>query len=131
MYTKKDLINDFEKFTEYVDSLREIERRRFFEPISDGKWSIGEIISHISFWDKYIREETLPCMKLNAVIESIDFDTLNNQAADYALSGVSQQHILDKQIAERTKLVSVLREKEEEAFFKPLDRKSTRLNSSH
>ncbi len=89
----------------------------FFEPIATGKWSTATIISHLSFWDKYIREVTLPQMKLNAVIESIDFDILNKQAADYALSGVSQHHLLHKQLEERTQLVSDLRKKDEEEFF--------------
>lgn len=70
---------------------------------------VTEIISHISFGDKYIREEMLLQMKSNAVIKSVDFDTLNNQAANYALSGVSQEHLLEKQLEEKTQLVSVLR----------------------
>ncbi|WP_164669675.1 DinB family protein [Virgibacillus doumboii] len=117
MYTTEDLINDFENFNFYVESLKLMEETLFFEPIAEGKWSTAEIISHISFWDKYIREETLPLMKLNAVIESIDFDTLNKQAANHALSGVSQQHLLGKQLEERTQLVFDLRKKNEEDFF--------------
>lgn len=84
-----------------MDALKTMEKTVFFHPIAEGKWSTAEIISHISFWDQYIREETLPQMKKDAVIESIDFDTLNNQAADYALSGVSQQHLIHKQLKER------------------------------
>ena len=117
MYTKDDLIHDFENFNCYVTSLKTMEETVFFEPIAEGKWSTAEIISHISFWDKYIREETLPQMKINAVIESIDFDILNNQAANYALSGVSKLHLLHKQLEERTLLVSELRKKNEEEFF--------------
>lgn len=117
MYTTEELINDCEKFNHFVNSLGKMEETLFFEPIAEGKWSVAEIISHISFWDKYIREEMLPRMKLNAAIESIDFETLNNQAANYALSNVSQQHILDKQLEERIHLVSDLRKKNEEEFF--------------
>lgn len=117
MYSTKDLINDFENFNLYVNSLKTMEVSLFFKPIAEGKWSSAEIISHISFWDTYIREETLPQMKSNAAIESIDFDTLNNLAADYALSGVSQQHLLDKQLEARTQLVSDLKKKIEEEFF--------------
>lgn len=117
MYTTKDLIHDFENFNLYVHGLKTMEEALFFEPIAKEKWSTAEMISHISFWDQYIREEMLPQMKLNAVIESIDIETLNKQAADYALSGVSQQHLLEKQLTERTQLVSDLRKKNEEEFF--------------
>ncbi|WP_416150263.1 DinB family protein [Salipaludibacillus sp. HK11] len=117
MYTIQDLINDFDNFKLYVNSLRTMEENLFSEPIAEGKWSTAEIISHISFWDKYIREETLPKMKMNAVIESIDFDTLNKQAEKYALSGVSQQHLLEEQLEERTQLVSELRKKIRKIFW--------------
>ncbi|UJL46111.1 DinB family protein [Virgibacillus sp. NKC19-16] len=117
MYTTEVLINDFENFNLYVNSLKTMEEPLFFEPIAEGKWSTVEIISHISFWDTYIRVETLPQMKSNAAIQSIDFDTLNNQAANYALSGVSQQHLLEKQLKARKQLVSALRKKKEEEFF--------------
>lgn len=56
-------------------------------------------------------------MKANASIESIDFDTLNNQASRYALFGVSQQHLLDKQRKARTQLVSDLKMRTEENLF--------------
>ncbi|WP_117170278.1 DinB family protein [Paraliobacillus sediminis] len=117
MYTTEDLINDFESFNLYVSSLKAIKESLFFEPIAEGKWSIAEIFSHLSFWDRYIREETLPQMKTNAVIESIDFETLNKQATKYALSGVSQQHLLQQKLEERTRLASELRKKDEEEFF--------------
>ncbi|MFA1820221.1 hypothetical protein ACDX78_08550 [Virgibacillus oceani] len=96
MYTTQDLINDFEKFNHFVSSLKTMEEPLFFQPIAKGKWATAEIISHMSCWDKYIREEMLPQMKLDAVIESIDIETLNKQAADYALSGVSHQELLQK-----------------------------------
>jgi hypothetical protein len=93
-----------------------MEETLFFHPIAEGKWSTAEIISHISFWDKYIREEMLPQMKKDAVIDSIDIEVLNKQAANYAISGVSKQHLLHKQLEERKQLVSTLKKKSEEEF---------------
>lgn len=117
MYTTENLLKDLGNFNDYVNALQTIEERLFFEPIAEEKWSIAEIISHISFWDEYIRKEMLPQMKQNAVIESIDIETLNKQAAAYARSGVSQQQILDKQLKQRAQLLSDLKEKDEEEFF--------------
>ncbi|WP_019376680.1 DinB family protein [Virgibacillus halodenitrificans] len=117
MCTTNNLINDFEGFNSYVSSLKKIDETLFFEPIADGKWSIAEIISHISFWDRYIHEETLPQMKSNAVIESIDFEPLNGQAEKYALSGVSQLHLLQQKLEERSLLATDLRKKDENEFF--------------
>lgn len=49
MYTTNDLINDFEKMNEFMDSLRKVETKDFFTPIAAGKWSPAAIISHISY----------------------------------------------------------------------------------
>ena len=119
MYTKADLLNDFEAFNSYVLPLKSIEESLFFEPIAEGKWSIAEIISHMTFWDQYIREEMLPQMKTGVTITSVDFDAINIPASEYALISGSQQHLLDRQLEERGKLVSDLRKKTEEELFAP------------
>ncbi|MCR2822711.1 DinB family protein [Lederbergia panacisoli] len=117
MYTINELIHDLESFNIWVASLNKIEDRLFFMPIAEGKWSIAEIISHITFWDQYILEEMLPLMKPNADIQSIEFEPLNQKAAKYALSGVSSQDLINRQLEMRTKVVSALKEKTEEDFF--------------
>ncbi|MBS4218264.1 DinB family protein [Bacillus sp. FJAT-49711] len=117
MYTVKELINDLESFNLWVETLQKIEDHFFFEPIAAGKWSVAEIISHITFWDEYILEEMLPVMKPDADIHSIEFEPLNQKAAKYALSGVSPQSLINRQLEMRKKVVSALKEKTEEEFF--------------
>ncbi|SES14334.1 DinB superfamily protein [Gracilibacillus ureilyticus] len=109
MYTVNDLINDFEQYKEWVVSLQRIEGKLFFEPIAEGKWSTAEIITHIAFWDEYIMAEMLPKMKQDADISSIDFDTLNQKASAYALSGISQQQVINEQVHKREELISRLK----------------------
>ncbi|MFP3490013.1 DinB family protein, partial [Staphylococcus sp. SIMBA_130] len=69
-----------------------------FHPTTEGKWSVAEIIAHLAFWDKYIAEETIPKMKPNARIESVEFQVLNDQASEYALSGVSFNTLIEELI---------------------------------
>lgn len=59
----------------------------------------------------------LPQMTQGADIESVDFDVINQPAAAYALSGVSQKALLDKQLEERSKLIAVLRKMDEKQFW--------------
>ncbi|MBW8348010.1 DinB family protein [Bacillus sp. IITD106] len=117
MYTIHEMINDLDQFNVWVKSLEKVEDPFFFEPISEGKWSIAEIISHITFWDEYILEEMLPFMKQDADIHSIEFEPLNQKAAAYALSGVSSHDLINRQLEMRTKVVSALKEKTEEEFL--------------
>ncbi|MDQ0217143.1 hypothetical protein ELQ35_08575 [Peribacillus cavernae] len=101
MKTNDDLINDLEHFVLWVESLQTYENEDFFQPISVGKWSISEIISHITFWDKYILQETIPKMKTNAEINSIKFQELNDKASEYALSGSSFKILIEELIKSR------------------------------
>ncbi|WP_230856202.1 DinB family protein [Virgibacillus dakarensis] len=117
MNNTKELIDELEQFNTWITSLKNMKEDLFFTPIKEGKWSPAEIISHITFWDRYILDETLPQMKTDADITSIAFEPLNKKAAIYALSGVSMNHLLETQIETRKELVSELRKKAEEEFF--------------
>jgi len=117
MYIIDELILDFDKFRSYMDSLKGIGEELASRPIAQGKWSIAEIVSHLMFWDRYIREEILSLMKQDANIVSIDIQTLNDRAAEYARSGVTFQRIIDHQIKERKQLVTELKGKTEEEWF--------------
>ena len=52
-------------------------------PITDGKWSVSEIIAHLGEWDRFMREERVPFMKEGAVIEPFpDVDVFNRKAVE-------------------------------------------------
>lgn len=113
----KELIAKLDAFNNWVLKLEKIDEDLFFKPYKEGKWSPAEIISHITYWDKYILEELLPTIRQGAEITSIEFELVNQPAAEYALSGVTMKHLLDCQIKARKELVKALEEKEVEAFF--------------
>ncbi|OZU90531.1 hypothetical protein CIL03_05130 [Virgibacillus indicus] len=117
MSDTKDLILELEQFTSWVLSLQTIEERLFFKPIKEGKWSPAEIITHITFWDRYIVDEMLPAMNQNAKIESVEFEVINSRASKHAMSGISKKQIIDNQIIARNNVISLLREKTDEEFF--------------
>ncbi|MGG0657371.1 DinB family protein [Rummeliibacillus pycnus] len=114
--SKEELLKEFEQLVVWVETLKKYSEKNFNLPISKGKWSVAEIISHLMFWDRYILEETLPYMKQNADIKSIEFQELNDKASEYSLSGVTVKTLIDQFIEGRNVLVSKLREKSEEEF---------------
>lgn len=111
MYTIENLIDDLESFNLWVSSLENFDEKLYFTPIASGKWSVAEIICHISFWDRYIIEEMLPIMKKDAVITGIEFEPMNQRAAEYALSGFTSKELIQLQIETRSKLLSSLKKK--------------------
>ena len=117
MDTTQELIAELEKFNGWVLSIQNMDENLFFEPIKEGKWSPAEIITHITFWDRYILEEILPAMKQDAEIVSAEFETINLKASQYALSGIPLQQIIQNQIMSRNNIVTALKGKTEEDFF--------------
>ncbi|MDX8044398.1 DinB family protein [Gracilibacillus sp. S3-1-1] len=112
-----ETIQELAKFNEWSQSLQEVEDKYFFTPIKKGKWTPAEIISHITSWDRYILKELMPKMKENADIESVEFEVINQPAAEYALSGISKEQLLKEQKEARTQLIQGLKEKTEKQFY--------------
>ncbi|MDY0407756.1 DinB family protein [Virgibacillus soli] len=111
------LIQEFEQFNRFVQSLEKTEDDYFFKSIKKGKWSPAEIISHITYWNRYILDDLLPKMKQGANVTSVAFDEINIPAAKYALSGVTKMQLIHEQIESRNNLIQVLKEKSDEVFF--------------
>lgn len=117
MHEIEQLIQNFKEFTSWVNSLEEIDDDLFFDPIKEGKWSPAEIISHITYWDRYMLEDLIPKMKLDANIDSLEFNEINEPASKYAMSGVTKQQIINEQVEGRNVLIQALSEKSKAEFF--------------
>jgi|GEM_PF-478177 len=115
--SKDELITEFEQAQDWVISLKKHSENDFFKPIAKDKWSVAEIIGHLAYWDKYVLEEILPNMKQNADINSIDFQELNNQASNYALSGIFGMSLIDQFVEGRERLVAELKGKSDAEFY--------------
>lgn len=117
MYEIEQLIQKFNGFANWVNSIEEIDDDLFFGAIKEGKWSPAEIISHITYWDRYMVEDLIPKMKIDANIDSLAFHVINEPASKYAMSGVSKQRIINEQVEARNVLIQALNEKSKQEFF--------------
>lgn len=52
---KQQLISDLSEFLSFIRSLENLKDEIWFSPISKGKWSIHDIITHIMKWDEYFK----------------------------------------------------------------------------
>jgi hypothetical protein len=53
------ILNQFTDFLPWVEKLRETDKDLWIKPISIGKWSLREILTHIMHWDKTMYSSTI------------------------------------------------------------------------
>ena len=123
MNDEKMIIERFGHYTAWLDTLKDIEEMRLYHPIAEGKWSLAEIIAHIAKWDIHLREVVLPAVRNREGMTFPDFAPFNQQASDYAKSGLPFAELLTQAKSARLLLV-----KELEAM--PLDRLTMPLTSN-
>lgn len=100
------LIKEFEEFIHYVDS---IDEELLSVRIAEGKWTVKDVISHLTYWDKYSIEKMLPYMKDNANLpEFIDHERNNMIAIEMAKNYPDSIALKSDFRKTRKKLVSML-----------------------
>lgn len=110
----------FQSFVQWIDSLKGLDDDLWTEPIAEGKWSIGEIVSHIKGWDDYLLNVTLPIVIKGEEITFPAFDPFNEKASKYAKSGITKNELINVVIQTRERLVQQLVEFPEEKLYSPI-----------
>ena len=114
-----NLIEQLEGYVVFIASLREIDTIRWTASISEGKWSVRDIISHIMMWDKNFLDKIVPKL-LNQEPVTLEEDTdvqgLNDQAVEYGKT-LTQNQLLNEAIFYRSKIVYQLRKLPKPAFL--------------
>ncbi|PEJ42731.1 DinB family protein [Bacillus wiedmannii] len=114
------IIHDFNEYSIWLNTLKGMKEELWMNPISEGKWTIGEIVSHIMNWDECLLTKVLPSVREGQGMEFPDFDTYNKLASNYAKSGISKMRLLEEAKAKRELLVKELRLLHDEKLKKPL-----------
>lgn len=108
-------LNQFASFLIWVEKLKEMAQDLWLKPISEGKWSLREILTHIMYWDKNSLEMMVPHMSEGANLTFVDIEQLNQEAAAFARSYDSLHALIDDLIQTRKQLLRLLEEKYDEA----------------
>ncbi|MEC0268865.1 DinB family protein [Paenibacillus anseongense] len=112
----RSTILQYKKFTEWTDTLQDVQESAWLQPIAERKASIGEIISHLKNWDSYLITTIIPAIKAGEGMVFPDFDSFNDIAYEYARSGISQNRLLDEFKLTRLQLVEILLAETEVVF---------------
>lgn len=104
----KETIHRYKEFIEWTDTLRDLDDSVWLTPVSDGKATVAEIISHLQNWDHYLINTIIPAIKNGEGMVFPDFDSFNQKAYEYARSGISKNRILDEFKQTRHQLIGIL-----------------------
>lgn len=108
-------LDQFADFLVWTEKLKETAQDLWLKPISEGKWSLREILTHIMYWDKNSLEMMVPNMSEGANLTFVDIEQLNQEAAAFARSYDSLHVLIDDLIQIRKQLLHLLAEKYDEA----------------
>jgi uncharacterized damage-inducible protein DinB len=117
---EKSIIKAFSNYSSWLHSLENLDENLWSNPITEGKWSVSEIIAHITNWDNHLLSEIIPSVRKGEGMEFPDFDSYNKKASDYAKSGISPSKLLEEAKNTRNLLVKELYEVPTEVLNRPL-----------
>ncbi|WP_257348378.1 DinB family protein [Pseudalkalibacillus decolorationis] len=118
--TKTEIIRNFMRFDQWIQSLESVPKKDWFQPMKSGKWSIAEVIAHLTYWDRYFLKERYPLMKHGANLPRvIDVDIMNQRASLYAKSGVTADSIVKDFLETRDLLIKAINARSEEEMDEP------------
>ncbi|WP_227872308.1 DinB family protein [Paenibacillus albus] len=72
-------MNQFEDMIEAFLALKNYPESVLTDPISEGKWSIREIVGHLFYWDKLSLETMVPLMVHGATLPPFPNNDLHNE----------------------------------------------------
>jgi hypothetical protein len=106
-----NVVSQFGTIIPFLEEIKQVEDARiFFSPISEGKWSTAAIVAHLYLWDQYIQNSRLPMMLTGDTLPSgqVDVQAINNDAQNFAHSGISKNDLIKRFIDNRKNLLEEL-----------------------
>lgn len=125
--TSMEMVEEFKSFIDFVQELKTLNEEHWNSPISEGKWTLKDVITHIMLWDKYFYEEGIEKIKLgqSVTVRHLNFDEFNASAREYAKSQTSDA-IINQFMEYRNNIINDISGLQEEDYiraYKDGDRK--------
>jgi hypothetical protein len=120
MVSKEALLKGKREIYNWVKKLDSVDEQMWFQPISEGKWAIADVISHFIAWDRFCMDYRMPYMEKALPFPKLDVnvDHVNKTASVYARSGITKKQLIQEYYQTRGMLLSILEEWPEELFDK-------------
>ncbi|MED4174567.1 DinB family protein [Halalkalibacterium halodurans] len=113
----RETLSQFEKNIDEILALKEIDDTVLCKPLSEGKWSIREIVGHLYYWDKFILEKMVPLMGEGGNLPGFPEHDQHNEDAILFLKEYSVESIIDHFVATRKELTREMKNLAEDIRF--------------
>ncbi|MCL1697183.1 DinB family protein [Lysinibacillus sp. BPa_S21] len=105
---KHQIISHYERSIVFVESLADITEEQWRTPIEPGKWSVAEIIGHLTPWDAFVLNQRLPFLfTKESLPKGPDVEEMNTNAARNSRAQSKEETIADF-IRQRRQLIDAL-----------------------
>lgn len=113
-----NVIDKFEDNLEVFLKLKNYTEEVLTEPISEGKWSIREMVGHLLYWDKFNLEKMVPFMSNDVALSPFpNHDSHNKEAVTYLKKYKNVEEIIDDFVRTRKQLVYELKKIDQSIEF--------------
>lgn len=117
---RDEAIQHYRKMNDWLQSLSSVGSNCWLEPMQEGKWSMAEVIAHLLYWDRYVREQRIPFFLEGAKLPPApEVESFNAEAARYARSGVGQLELLHEIVGERQAMLQLIASLTDEQWTRP------------
>ncbi|MGF7046333.1 putative damage-inducible protein DinB [Paenibacillus sp. DS2015] len=116
--SKEQLLEQFSEWIRYLEKLEYFREDVWNEEISEGKWSLRELVSHMMLWDKYFFETAIEMIykEETFTLEHQDFDEFNDTAMEYGKkTGIKK--LKEETIYYREQIIQYIRKLPEESYM--------------
>ncbi|WNB91913.1 DinB family protein [Bacillus sp. NEB1478] len=107
-----EVIVKYKNFTKWLETIKRMPEEYWLVEIKEGKWSVGEIVSHIKAWDNFVWNERVEYFINGTELTNKNFDPeeINKNAADEARSGISKNELIHEVVECRFFVAKMLEE---------------------
>ncbi|MGE7674603.1 DinB family protein [Lysinibacillus sp. NPDC094403] len=81
-HDKHQIISHYERSIVFVESLANITEEQWRTPLEPGKWTVAEVIGHLTPWDEFVLKQRLPFLFTEESLpKGPDVEEINTSAA--------------------------------------------------
>lgn len=67
-HDKNQILVHYEKSLEFVEGLVDLTEEQWRSPIAHGKWTVAEVIGHLTLWDEFVYHHRLPFLLADEIL---------------------------------------------------------------
>lgn len=117
---KEEILQHFKSSISFVTSLNQLPEEKWRAEIAPGKWTIAEVVGHLTPWDEFLLVSRLPYFFTDAALPpGPEEKELNEEAAKESRNS-SQQETVKKFILTRQQLMKAVEDIEYGLWSKEL-----------